>query len=157
MKRLSISMLLVTIAALWPSSARARMQITKIDDPPRLAGYMEFGGNAATASLNLDLLVAPHTSVRAGSLAYVFDSGYWNSLIMVSQLFGTGGEYLEAGAGFIATGRDGRSTSAGPTMSIGYRHQARQAFFRVGVASTAASAGGRGWHPMLAISGGGTF
>ena len=108
-------------------------------------------------SLNLDVLVAPHTSVRAGGLLFIFDSTYWNSLIMVNQLFGTGGHYLEAGAGFVATGSSDRAAGAGPTVSIGYRHQSRRAFFRIGAASTSSRAGGQGWHPMMAISGGGTF
>jgi hypothetical protein len=157
MKPLALVIPLVTLAALWPSSARAQMLIEKIDDPPRVAGYLEFGGNTAAVSLNLDVLVAPHTSIRAGGFAFVFDSDYWNGLIMVNQLFGRGGDYLEVGAGFVTRGGTDLRTGAGPTLSAGYRRQSRRSFFRVGVASTASSAGGRGWHPVLAISGGGTF
>jgi hypothetical protein len=153
MQRLWTSMLLVTIAALSPSSARAQMLIAKVADPPRVAAYLELGGNTGE-SLNLDVLVAPHTSVRVGGFA--FDAGYWNSLIMVNQWFGTDGEYLEAGAGLVATGLDGRSTSAGPTVSIGYRHQTRQTFFRVGVASTGTGGGG-GRRPVVAFSVGAAF
>jgi hypothetical protein len=156
-KRFSISMLLMVTAMLRPSPARAQMRIERIDDPPRAAAYMEFGGNTGEVSLNLDVLVAPHTSVRAGGFLVAFDSSYWNGLIMVNQLFGTGGNYVETGAGFVAAGGSDRATASGATLSLGYRRQTRQTFFRVGAASTAGNVTGRGWHPVIAISGGRTF
>jgi len=157
MKRLVMLSVLVAVGAAWPVRASAQMRVTKIDDPPRIAEYVEFGGNTGAISANLDVLVASHTSIRGGGLLFIFDSTYWNSLIMVNQLFGTHGHYLEVGAGFVATGSTGQPDGAGPTLSIGYRLQTRQGLFRLSAASTPARAGGHGWRPMLGMSVGKTF
>src|SRR5262249_6436875 len=88
-----------------PSAAQQAMQVQRIDAPPRLAVYWELGGSALVSG-NLDLLVTPHTSVRAGGFMFPLASDVegipWNGLLAVNRLFGDRGTYFEVGAGIVA-------------------------------------------------------
>jgi len=143
--------------------AFAQMRITEIDDPPRLAFYWEAGG-ASGFTPNLDLLVAPHTSVRVGGLLYPFtDDGDapWTALASVNQLFGQHGHYLEAGVGVVAAHRwlddTSRATDSAPFAALGYRLQKKREFMRVGVTTPPPRDDRRSWRPVAAISFGRTF
>jgi hypothetical protein len=143
------------------SSARAQMQVRQIDDPPPVATYWEFGGNAFLTG-NVDLVVK-HNSLRAGGLAWLLSDDPnipWNAVLMVSRLFGTGGRYLETGVGVVAMHRfgfDNDMTSVGPTATVGYRLQTRRRFARLGLTLAPPRPDGRRQRPMLGISFGRTF
>ena len=129
---------LAAAAAMLPATALAQMQISRMDDPPRTAVYLELGGNAMF-STNVDVLVAPHTSIRVGgfvspvTLTLGLDDSPWNALVMANQLFGSGGRYVEVGVGIVALHRfnDLEATAAGVTSSVGYRIQSKRQFGRI--------------------------
>jgi hypothetical protein len=160
MKRLLIRGALVTIGAGWPSGAVAQMQIQRVDDPPRIAAYWEAGGNAWFSG-NVDVLVAPHTSVRVGGLVWPTDGPDvpWNGLVMVSQLFGGHGHYLEAGVGVVAMHLfDGSSaTTVGPTATVGYRIQTERRFARITLTPAPPRSDGGRRRPIFGVSVGRTF
>jgi hypothetical protein len=161
MKPLFILGVIVAIGAGWPSRALAQMQIQQIDDPPRVAVFFETGGNAILSG-SVDVLVAPHTSVRAGGFMWPFPdipAGPWNGLVMVNQLFGGHGHYVEAGVGLVAIhGFDETwGIAVGPTATIGYRIQTRRRFARIGLTPSAPRSDGRRRRPAVGFSIGRTF
>ncbi len=153
----------IGLVILRPAPAAAQMQITEIDDPPRVAFYWEAGGTAGFAP-NIDVLVAPHTSIRAGGLLYPFtDDGNvpWTALASLNQLFGRSGHYVEAGIGFVAAHRWWDDTSHVTHdawfAALGYRLQKKRSFMRVGLTTPPPREHPPAWRPVAAISFGRTF
>jgi hypothetical protein len=146
----------------WPVRAHAQMQVERIDDPPRLALFWELGGNTLFSG-NVDYLVAEHTSVRAGGLAFpVTDDPKqpWAAVITVNQLFGDCGRYLEVGAGWVGVHRfgfDQIATVWAPTATIGYRVQTRERFLRVSLTAPAPRPNQPRHHAVIGLSYGRAF
>jgi hypothetical protein len=135
MKRLVILSVFVVIAAASPAKALAQMQIQQVDDPPRRVMYWEAGGNAQY-SANVDVLILSHTSVRAGGLVFIpIEDTHvpWSGIVMVNQLFGGHGHYLEVGVGTVAMHLEAGRSANGSTATIGYRLQTRRSFARIGL------------------------
>ncbi len=160
-REMAMAALAVVLAA-WPAAAQQVMQIQTIDDPPRLAAYWELGGNAFVSG-NLDLLVTPHTSVRAGAIMIPLASDVegipWNGLLTVNRLFGDRGKYFEVGAGVVAIHSfdDRMRTYTGPTANLGFRIQTPRRFLRATVAASPPAAKGNGRFPIFGVSFGRTF
>jgi len=151
----------VVMTAVRPAPAHAQMQVTRIDEPPRTAAYMEIGGNAKF-STNVDLMIASHTSIRMGGFIWAFTDdgdGPWNALVMANQLFGSGGHYVEVGVGVVALHRfdNLQATAAGVTSSVGYRVQSRRQFGRIVLTPSAPRADGRRRRAVLGFSYGVAF
>jgi hypothetical protein len=150
------------ILTTWCTAAQAQMQVTRIDDPPRIAAYWELGGSAVFSG-NVDVLVADHTSLRAGGLLALMSDDPdipWNALFTVNRLFGANGHYLEVGAGVVAMHRlgfEGRGTAAGTTASIGFRLQTRHQFMRIAVSAAPPRLSGPRASPVMGLSWGRTF
>ena len=160
MRRLLIASL-AAAAAMRPATALAQMQISRMDDPPRTAAYFEVGGNAMFSG-NVDVLVAPHTSVRVGGFASPLTLNLgspWNALLMANQLFGSDGHYVEVGVGIVALHRfdELEATAAGVTSSVGYRIQSKRQFGRVVLTPSPPRADHRRRRAVLGFSYGFTF
>jgi hypothetical protein len=162
MRRLIIMAALCGACLARPASAQAQMQIQRMDDPPRLALYWELGGNALFSG-NVDYMVADHTSVRLGGLAFpVTDDPAqpWAAVFTVNHLFGNRGRYLEVGAGWVGLHRygfDANATASAPTATIGYRMQTRSQFVRVGLTAPAPRPNEPRHHAVLGLSYGRAF
>jgi hypothetical protein len=161
MKPLIAAGMLLMLFGTATARAQGPMQVQRIDDPPRFAAYWELGGNARV-SANVDVLVLPHTSIRAGGILVLLSDDPdlpWNGLVMVNHLFGDHGHYLETGVGVVAIHHfdDSRATTIGPTATIGYRLQTRQRFLRFGLTPAPPRSDGRRRGPIFAISIGRTF
>lgn len=162
MRRKTAMAAVVVLLAARPTAAQQVMQIQRIDDPPRFAAYWELGGNASLSG-NLDLLVAPHTSLRAGAmwipLASDPDGFPWNGLLTVNQLFGDRGVYFEVGAGAVAIHNfdDRMQTYTGPTANLGLRIQKPHRFLRVTVAASPPASKADGRFLTFGVSFGRTF
>jgi hypothetical protein len=156
-----VPLLLVALMLSLPPAAAAQMRVEQIDDPPPLATYSELGGNAYL-SFNVDMLVVPHLSIRAGGFVWPLSVGKvpWSGVLMMNRLIGTAGHYLEIGAGGAAFNwfQDyDQAATVAATATVGYRYQRDGRIARMGFTPIFAPLGGRRWQPNWGVSYGRTF
>jgi len=118
--------------------AAAQMQISEINARPSV--YLEGFGTSLLfcCSLNLEVPASDHVTVRAGSAADAFvETAYRGKsvLLMVNRLAGSGGRYLEVGAGIVRS----TTTESGipgpwrmrPAVDVGLRTYIGDTVYRI--------------------------